>query len=110
MSQVSTAPFLLDTDTQSSRLRIARILGGTIYVSLLALIALTAIPYGTVEAWWKAVFISLVFALCILWVIEGLLSSSWRIRGLPMLAPLFALAAFAALAIHASSICFDGKN
>src|SRR6266536_334678 len=97
MSQVSTAPFLLDTETQSSRLRVAHILGGAIYVSLLALIALTAIPYGTVEAWWKAVFICLVFALCVLWIIEGTLSGSWRIRGLPMLTPLFALAAFSLL-------------
>lgn len=97
MSQVSTAPFLLETEVQSSRLRIAHILGGAIYVSLLTLVALTAIPYGTVEAWWKAVFICLVFFLSVLWIIEGLLSGSWQIRGLPVLVPLFSLAAFSLL-------------
>ncbi len=97
MSQVSTAPFLVDTEAQSSRLRVAQILGVAIYVSLLALMVLTAIPYGTVEPWWKAVFICLVFFLSVLWIIEGLLSGSWQIRGLPVLVPLFSLAAFSLL-------------
>ena len=97
MSQVRAAPFLLDTVALSARLRVAQILDGTIFVSLLVLIALTAIPYGTVEPWWKAVFIALVFALCILWAIEGALSGSFRIRGLPVLTPPLVLAAFALL-------------
>ncbi len=75
--------------------RVARFLGKAIFVSLLVLIVFTAIPYGTVETWWKAVFVSLVFAICILWIVEGLLSGSWATGSRPILIPLFALAAFA---------------
>ena len=97
MSQVRAASFLFDSVTTSSRLRLAQILEGAIFLSILALIVVTAIPYGTVETWWKAVFVALVFALCILWAIEGALSGSFRIRGLPVLTPPLVLAAFALL-------------
>ncbi|MBC8029363.1 MAG: O-antigen ligase family protein [Pyrinomonadaceae bacterium] len=61
----------------SPRLRAADLLGKIVFVSLLCLIAFTAIPYGTAEAWWKAFFVCSVFTLCILWLIEGLLSRAW---------------------------------
>lgn len=74
---------------------VVRFLDKAIFVSLLVVIVFTAIPYGTVETWWKAVFVSLVFGLCILWIIEGFLSGSWATRARPILVPLLALAAFA---------------
>lgn len=77
--------------------RLADILGKVIFVSLLALIVLTAIPYGTVEPWWKAVFVCVVFMLAILGTIEGLLSGSWSLRGWEVLVPLFAIVAFSFL-------------
>lgn len=48
-----------------------------IFYSLIVLLALVAVPYGTVEPWWEAVFECAVFALGLLWIIEGLLSGSW---------------------------------
>ena len=41
-----------------------------VFGSLLILIILTPIPYGTVEPWWKAAFVCAVFAICILALIE----------------------------------------
>ncbi len=73
------------------------LLGKTIFVSLLGLIILTAIPYGTVETWWRAFFVCVVFTLCILWIIEGFLSESWSTGGRAVLLPLFALAGFSLL-------------
>lgn len=60
---------------------------------------LTSVPYGTVEPWWKAAFECTVFALGILWAIEGLLSGSWRTGGFPILLPVLALVAFSFLQI-----------
>ena len=47
-----------------------------VFYSLIALIALVAVPYGTVEPWWEAVFECAVFFLGLLWIIQGLLSGS----------------------------------
>ena len=47
-----------------------------IFAALIGLIVLTAIPYGTIEAWWKAAFICAVFGICIVAIIEWTLSGS----------------------------------
>lgn len=73
----------------------AHLLDKVIFSALLALIALTAIPYGAAHPWWEAVFECAVFALAALWVIEGLLGGAWRISGQRLLAPLYVLIAFA---------------
>ena len=53
----------LATDHPASlKQRAARVLGTIVFTSLLGLIVLTAIPYGTVEAWWKAFFVCAVFS------------------------------------------------
>lgn len=52
------------------------------------------IPYGTSEPWWKAAFVCAVFALVAVALIEGLLSDSTPLKGLPLLLPLLALVAF----------------
>src|ERR1700730_2302065 len=84
---------------KTASLRIADLLSKGIFGALLGLIALTAIPYGTVEPWWKAVFACLVFALCIGAIVEGLwsggLSNSNGFDGRSLLLPLLALAVFA---------------
>lgn len=74
-----------------ARGRVAHLLSRTIFFSLLALIALAAIPYGTVEAWWVAVFECAVFALTILWLMEGMISGFWLVRSQRLLWPLLAL-------------------
>jgi O-antigen ligase len=68
-----------------------------VFHSLLAVIALAAIPYGTVEPWWKAVFACFVFALAALSVLVQLLSSE-RAHGLALpslFLPALGLMAFA---------------
>ena len=77
--------------------RVARILGRTVFWVLLGLIVLTAIPYATSHVWWKAAFVSIVFILAMLWLVEGLISNSWFRDSWPMVLPLAALATFALL-------------
>ncbi len=79
----------------SAALRIAGILNRGIFFSLLALMFLSAVPYGTVEPWWKAMFACVVFVLWILGVVEGLLGPSRDNPDRQLLAPLFALVGLA---------------
>lgn len=68
-----------------------------ILVALLALIVWTAVPYGTVEFWWKAFFICAVVALSFLALVEIMVSGSWRIGGRALLIPLILACVFAFL-------------
>lgn len=70
-------------------------LNKVIFALLPGLIVITAIPYGTVEPWWKAAFVCAVFAICIVATIQILLSGSFRISGASILLPMFALSGFA---------------
>ncbi|HKO97109.1 MAG TPA: O-antigen ligase family protein [Pyrinomonadaceae bacterium] len=72
--------------------RVAAVLGTTIFSALMLLLVITAIPYGTVEVWWKAFFVCSVLSLTILWLIEGSLSDSWINDGLVVVLPVAALA------------------
>ena len=89
----------IPVDQRAASLRIADLLSKGIFGALLGLIVLTAIPYGTVEPWWKALFACLVFALCIGAIVEGLLSgrssNSSGTAERTLLLPLLALAVFA---------------
>jgi O-antigen ligase len=75
--------------------RFVRYLDPLIFYALVIVIVLTAVPYGTVESWWRAAFECAIFALGALWIIEGTLSGSWLVRQHRLLVPLVALAAFA---------------
>jgi O-antigen ligase len=87
------------------RIGAAEILDRVLFYSLLILIGLVAIPYGTVEPWWKAAFQSLVFILAGFSVIEywlrnGTATDSFRSRFAPrgtaaLLLPIIALMVFA---------------
>ncbi len=66
-----------------------------VFIALVALIVLTPIPYGTVEPWWKAAFVCAVFAICILGLVENLITGNIEIRGKAVLLPMLALAALA---------------
>ena len=68
-----------------------------IFYGLLVVISLTAIPYGTVEPWWIALFECSVFAAGVLWFLTGLLKSEWRLPSKRLLWPLIALVLFIAL-------------
>jgi O-antigen ligase len=69
--------------------------GSVIFAALLGLIVIAAIPYGTVEPWWKAAFVCAVFAICVVALIENLMSGSFRIPGGSILLPMLALSALA---------------
>lgn len=96
MSQASTVEKIPEA-AETARVRVARILGTIIFSALLALFVITAIPYGTAEAWWKAFFICASFALGILWLIEGYLSSAWITAGWSIALPVATLVLFSFL-------------
>jgi O-antigen ligase len=73
------------------------LLNKLVFSALIILIALTPIPYGTVEPWWKAAFVSAVFAICILALIESLITGRIEIHGRSVLLPMLALSALAFL-------------
>jgi O-antigen ligase len=75
--------------------RMAQHLDPVIFISLLALLPLVAIPYGSVHRVWEALFECVVFALGALWIVEGLFSGEWRVSGHRLLLPLIALIALA---------------
>ena len=69
-------------------------LNNTIFAAFVALIVVAAIPYGTVEPWWKAAFVCAVFVIFIV----GLVHSLFKEIALPsILLPMLALSALAYL-------------
>lgn len=68
-----------------------------VFIALIALILVTPIPYGTVEPWWKAAFVCAVFAICILALIENLITTDTRLPGKTIVLPMLALSALAFL-------------
>ena len=66
-----------------------------IFAAIGCLIPLTAVPYGTFEAWWKAAFVCAVFGVCILAIIEGMISGSTYVGPWSILLPMLILATFA---------------
>jgi O-antigen ligase len=99
MSQTTTAEINAHAVAHAGfrRLSVAAILSKLIFSSLVSLIVLTAIPYGTSQAWWKALFVCVLFALAILWLVEGLISDSWLKDSWPLALPIAGLALFAFL-------------
>ena len=78
-------------------LKIGHWLNRAIFVSLLSLFVLVAVPYGTVEPWWEAFFECAIFALTALWIIEGLLLGDWNFSERALFVPLLVLVGFALL-------------
>jgi O-antigen ligase len=99
MSQTTTAEIGARAVAHAGgrRLSAAGILSKIIFASLLSLIVLTAIPYGTSQAWWRALFVCVLFTLAILWIVDGLISDSWLEDSWPLALPLTCLALFAFL-------------
>jgi O-antigen ligase len=67
------------------------LLDRSIFYGLIAVIALTAIPYGTVESWSKALFECAVFFLALLWIVHGFIAGSWRIGNARLVLPMIGL-------------------
>src|SRR5258706_16437293 len=68
---------------------------GFIFYALVALIALVAIRYGTVEPWWEAVFECSVFFLGVLWTAHGLFNGTWIQGSMRVFYPMIALVVLA---------------
>jgi O-antigen ligase len=66
-----------------------------VFYSLVVLIGLVAIPYGTVEPRWEAVFEVAVFILGLLWIIHGLFNGSWIQGSVRVFYPMMALVGLA---------------
>jgi O-antigen ligase len=96
-AEVENRPDLIADQPASRNQRAAKVLGSIVFSALLVLLVLTAIPYGTAETWWKAFFVCAVFALTIVWLIEGWLSGSWITDGWTLLLPIAALVVFSFL-------------
>src|SRR4051794_2087690 len=77
--------------------RSAKVLDQSIFVGLMSLIVFTAIPYGTVDQWFEAVFECAVFGLTAIWVFEVLLRGGWQVNRILILLPMMALTAYAFL-------------
>jgi O-antigen ligase len=75
--------------------RLADLLSKAVFGALVGLIVIAAIPYGTVEPWWKAAFVCAVFALCIVAIVECLASGANRIAGGAVLLPMLAFSVLA---------------
>lgn len=97
MIQAATTELIDRKETSALRQRAAILLNRAVFGSLLVLVVLTAVPYGTVEPWWKAVFVCLVFIVAIGWIVEGLLNGSWRTGGRAVLLPMAAIVTFSLL-------------
>lgn len=74
--------------------RVVGVSGAIVFGSLLFLIVLVAVPYGTVEAWWISLFECAVFTLGGIWIGERLLQGSWNLKDKALLVPLLALTGF----------------
>jgi len=99
MSQATTAEIDVRAAAPRSALKLnaASVLEKIVFVSLLCLFPLAAIPYGTSQAWWEALFVCALFSLGIFWLIQGYLSNSWFGDSWPLVLPLGALALFSFL-------------
>jgi len=86
------------SEGQESRSQIAAILNKLIFGSLVLLLVLSPIPYGSTEPWWKAAFVCAVFAICFVAIVESLLSGDVKVGGnRSLLLSMLALCAFALL-------------
>jgi O-antigen ligase len=72
-----------------------RVLDRSVFALLLGLMVVTAIPYGTVEPWWESLFECGIFTITALWLIEGWLEGSLRVKGWTLLAPMIGLVVLA---------------
>ena len=79
------------------RLRMAALLDHLLFGSLLVLLCLAAIPYGTSQPWWKALFICSVLLATIFAASEFFLSGSTQMEGKRLVFPILSMAAYAYL-------------
>src|SRR5436190_24262270 len=81
--------------TAFSRAAVSRAIAATVFYSLLIVMALTAIPYGAAEPWWKALAYCLILVLAAFGLIgkllEGQVHAASGHHGSQLIFPLLAL-------------------
>jgi O-antigen ligase/tetratricopeptide (TPR) repeat protein len=77
--------------------RLSKILDKVIFVSLIALVPLATIPYGSIDPLWETALGSVIFFLAMLWFLHGVLSGELFIKQHIVLLPCVFLIAYAAL-------------
>ena len=80
MAQIGVVDLPVNEE-QASRAQVAAILNKVIFGSLVLLLVIAPIPYGSSEPWWKAASVCVVFAICFVAILESLLSGEARIGG-----------------------------
>ena len=98
MDAVSAHASLSETSGQSKAIPRARVVGlldAFVFNGTLAVILLTAIPYGTVAPWSIALFECFIFALTATWIIQGALIQQWDVPNKVLLIPPAATFVFA---------------
>jgi O-antigen ligase len=93
----SLAGFVPVERTSQIKARTALTLERLVFFGLLVTLVLTAIPYGTVDPWWEAAFVCVVFALAAVRIVHALLTGAAEIRGHALLLPLLCLCVFSFL-------------
>ena len=73
------------------------ILDKIIFYSLLGLLVITLLPYGTVEVWSTAIWELLILALTLLWGIHSVINKRLEIAANPLVWPMLGLLAVAAI-------------
>jgi len=74
--------------------RAVNLVDSIIFCCLLALMVISLIPYGTVDAWWEALFECGVFALTAIWMLTAVLRGSWQLKRLYVLWPMFLITGY----------------
>src|SRR4249919_109855 len=75
----------------------ARVLEPIVFYGIVSTVALSTIPYGTVEPWWISLFESLVFLLAMLAIAHSFITRSWRLDSFSLAVPLIVLTLFIVL-------------
>jgi O-antigen ligase len=75
----------------------ARLISAFVFAALIIILPLSAAPYGSVEAWWTALFDAAVFLLAALWAVEGALAGRWLTSAHVVTLPILLLAGWATL-------------
>jgi O-antigen ligase len=81
----------LNYDERQRSFALPLILERTAFYGLIITIALAAIPYGTVDAWFKSMFVSLACLFAALRIIEAILSGTFPLVKFSLLAPAFGI-------------------
>lgn len=94
--RMSNAHIHIPSRSEQSRssTRNSRLLRAIIFYSILAVIALVAVPYGSVEPWWKAAFECAIFLMGTIAFLEFLFNGKSNITRYSFLLALLALVVF----------------